>query len=167
MALREDEAATMVDQGLVAEVQPFDPTFRRGTLDMYPNTNRFDFASWDLDNYGPIHLPAAGETIELTPRNLALYKRVITAYEGHNLVERDGQIFLDGQPAEQYTFQQGYYWLMGDNRHRSLDSRYWGFVPETHIVGKPVFTWFSKENEAFHGAGRSGVRTDRIFKTVD
>lgn len=164
MALREDEAETLMTQGLVEAVEPYDPTSRRGTLDMYPNTNRFDFASWDLDNYGPIHLPAAGETIELTPRNLALYKRVITAYEGHDLVERDGQIFLDGQPAEQYTFQQGYYWLMGDNRHSSADSRYWGFVPEDHVVGRAAFTWFSKMNEAQHG--ESGIRWDRMFKSV-
>ena len=164
MALREDEAETLMTQGLVEAVEPYDPTSRRGTLDMYPNTNRFDFASWDLDNFGPIHLPAAGETIELTPRNLALYKRVITAYEGHDLVERDGQIILDGQPAEQYTFQQGYYWLMGDNRHSSADSRYWGFVPEDHVVGRAAFTWFSKMNEAQHG--ESGIRWDRMFKSV-
>lgn len=164
MALREDEAATLVDQGLVAEVQPYDPTSRRGTLDMYPNTNRFDFSSWDLDNYGPIHLPAAGETIPLTPRNLALYERVITAYEGHDLRVEGDQVWVDGAPATEYTFEQGYYWLMGDNRHSSADSRYWGFVPEDHVVGRAAFTWFSKMNEAQHG--ESGIRWDRMFKSV-
>lgn len=164
MALREDEAAMLLEQDLVAEVKAFDSAARRGTLDMYPNTNTFDFATWDLDNYGPIHLPAAGETIPLTPRNIALYRRVITAYEGHTLEERDGQVFIDGLPAAHYTFGQGYYWLMGDNRHSSADSRYWGFVPEDHVVGRASFTWFSKMNEAQHG--ESGIRWDRMFKTV-
>ena len=163
MALREDEARTLVEQDLVEEVEIYDSAARRGTLDMYPNTNKFDFASWDLDNYGPIHLPAAGETIELTP-NLALYRRVITAYEGHVLAERDGRVFLDGLPATEYTFEQGYYWLMGDNRHSSADSRYWGFVPEDHVVGRAAFTWFSKMNKAQHG--ESGIRWDRMFKSV-
>lgn len=164
MALREDEAEMLVEQGLVAEVQIFDSSTRRGTLDMYPNTNAFDFGSWDLDNYGPIHLPEAGETVELTPRNLALYRRVITAYEGHTLQQRDGVVMIDGEPATSYTFEQGYYWLMGDNRHSSADSRYWGFVPEDHVVGRASFTWFSKMNEAQHG--ESGIRWDRMFKAV-
>jgi len=160
MALRKDEAEMLVAQGLVENVQPYDPSSRRGTLDMYPNTNAFDFSSWDIDNYGPIHLPAAGETIELTPRNVALYKRVITAYEGHAMASKDGVILIDGEPAAEYTFSQGYYWLMGDNRHSSADSRYWGFVPEDHVVGKAAFTWFSKMNVEQHGV--SGIRWDRI-----
>lgn len=164
MALREDEAALLESQDLVAEITPYDASSRRGTLDMYPNTNQFDFGTWDIDNYGPIHLPAAGETVELTPRNVALYKRVITAYEGHVLQEQDGRILIDGKPATEYTFEQGYYWLMGDNRHSSADSRYWGFVPEDHVVGRASFTWFSKMNEAQHG--ESGIRWDRMFKAV-
>ena len=164
MALREDEAATLVDQDLVAEVQPYDPTSRRGTLDMYPNTNRFDFSSWDLDNYGPIHLPVEGETLPLTPRNVALYERVITAYEGHSLRVDGDVVYIDGEVATDYTFEQGYYWLMGDNRHSSADSRYWGFVPEDHVVGRAAFTWFSRMNEAQHG--ESGIRWDRMFKPV-
>ena len=132
---------------------------RRGTLDMYPNTNTFDFSSWDLDNYGPIHLPAAGETLALTPRNLALYERVITAYEGHDLRVEGDAVLIDGEAVSEYTFEQGY-WMMGDNRHSSADSRYWGFVPEDH-VGRAAFTWFSKMNEAQHG--ESGIRWDRMF----
>lgn len=164
MALREDEAEMLAEQGLVAEVQIFDSSKRRGKLEMYPNTNAFDFGSWDLDNYGPIHLPEAGESVELTPRNLALYRRVITAYEGHTLQERDGVVMIDGEPATSYTFKQGYYWMMGDNRHNSADSRYWGFVPEDHVVGRAAFTWFSKMNKAQHG--ESGIRWDRMFKAV-
>ena len=164
LALREDEAAMLESQGMVAEIEPFDSSSRRGTLDMYPNTNKFDFATWDLDNYGPIHLPEAGETVELTPRNVALYTRVITAYEGHTLQVSNGEVLIDGVPASTYTFSQGYYWLMGDNRHSSADSRYWGFVPEDHVVGKASFTWFSKMNEEQHG--ESGIRWDRMFKSV-
>ena len=164
IALREDEAAMLKEQGMVEEIKPFDSTSRRGTLDMYPNTNKFDFATWDLDNYGPIHLPAAGEAIELTPRNVALYKRVITAYEGHSLEQQGDKVLIDGVPSTSYTFSQGYYWLMGDNRHSSADSRYWGFVPEDHVVGRASFTWFSKMNEAQHG--ESGIRWDRMFKAV-
>lgn len=149
---------------MVEEIKPFDSTSRRGTLDMYPNTNKFDFATWDLDNYGPIHLPAAGEVIELTPRNVALYKRVITAYEGHSLEQQGDKVLIDGVPSTSYTFSQGYYWLMGDNRHSSADSRYWGFVPEDHVVGRASFTWFSKMNEAQHG--ESGIRWGRMFKAV-
>ena len=164
MALREDEAELLVERDMVADVQPFDVSTRRGTLDMYPNTNTFDFATWELDNYGPIHLPAAGETVPLTPRNVALYRRVITAYEGHTLEERGEEVFIDGAPATSYTFEQGYYWLMGDNRHSSADSRYWGFVPADHVVGRACFTWFSKMNTAQHG--ESGIRWDRMFKSV-
>lgn len=164
IALRDDEVQLLEEGGLVADIQPMDVTSRRGTLDMYPNTNKFDFASWDLDNYGPIHLPKAGETIALTPRNVVLYRRVITAYEGHDLRVDGDVVMLDGLPATEYTFQQGYYWLMGDNRHSSADSRYWGFVPEDHVVGRASFTWFSKMNEAQHG--ESGIRWDRMFKAV-
>ena len=134
---------------------------------MFPYSDAPQYIDWTVDNFGPVKLPAAGETLAITPENIDMYRRTIAVYEGHKVDVRDGKVFIDGQEATSYTFTQNYYWMMGDNRHRSLDSRYWGFVPETHIVGKPVFTWFSKENEAFHGAGRSGVRTDRIFKTVD
>ena len=164
MALREDEAVELMELGLVESVMMGDVSAARGNLDMYPNTNRFDFASWDLDNYGPIHIPKQGETIDLTARNVALYQRVITAYEGHDLRMDGDVILIDESPVSEYTFEQDYYWMMGDNRHSSLDSRYWGFVPEDHVVGRAAFTWFSKMNEAQHG--ESGIRWDRMFKSV-
>ena len=102
--------------------------------------------------------------MSLTPRNLALYERVITAYEGHDLRVEGDAVFIDGEAVSEYTFEQGYYWMMGDNRHSSADSRYWGFVPEDHVVGRAAFTWFSKMNEAQHG--ESGIRWDRMFKPV-
>lgn len=133
-------------------------------LSMYPNSLEMPFANWTKDNFGPIHIPAKGEKIELTPENAILYKRVITAYEGNSWEQRDGKIFINGEPSTHYTFKQDYYWMMGDNRHQSLDSRFWGFVPEDHIVGKPVFTWFSKSNPEYQE--NTSIRWKRMFKFV-
>lgn len=102
-------------------------------------------AKWTIQNFGPIHIPKEGETVTLDKMNLAMYKRCITAYEGNTLEEKDGKIFINGQPATTYTFKQDYYFMMGDNRHGSLDSRFWGFVPNDHIVGKPVMVWMSMD----------------------
>ena len=97
--------------------------------------------------------------------NISIYKRAISEYEGHKVVTRGNQIFIDDQPATSYTFKQDYYWMMGDNRHNSIDSRYWGFVPNDHIFGKPVFIWMSIDgiNE---GVKNWSFRWDRIFTTV-
>jgi signal peptidase I len=134
-------------------------------LDIYPNSFMMPFATWSRDNFGPIHIPAKGETVELTAENLEVYRRVITAYEGHSLQQQAGQILIDGQPTTHYTFQQDYYWMMGDNRHESLDSRYWGFVPEDHVVGKPIFVWFSKSNPEYQTD--TSIRWSRMFRLVD
>lgn len=116
------------------------------------------------DNYGPLLIPAKGMTIELTPKNLNSYRRIIGEYEGHDLRITDEGVFIDGQESQQYTFEKDYYWMMGDNRHNSLDSRKWGFVPEDHIVGKPVFIWMSWDK---HAKGAKKIRTDRVFTTVN
>ena len=123
-----------------------------------------EFNQWDPDNFGPIALPNRGMTIELNQRNLALYRRAISTYEGHKLLEDNGTIYIDGVESSEYTFDLDYYWMMGDNRHRSADSRMWGFVPETHIVGKASFVWFSKQNKEQHG--ESKIRWNRMFKSV-
>ena len=118
---------------------------------------------WDLDNYGPIHIPKKGEIITLTPDNIIFYYNIITTHERHSFTMENGQYIIDGKPTKTYTIQQDYYWMMGDNRHNSADSRYWGFVPESHIVGKPLFVWLSKDN--FHSFFES-IRWNRIFRSV-
>ena len=113
---------------------------------------------WNIDNYGPIFLPNKGATITLTPENYAVYERVIKVYEGNDFAMHDGKFFLNGQQVTQYTFKNNYYWMMGDNRHDSQDSRLWGFVPEDHIVGKASLIWMSWEK---------GVRWRRLFRKIN
>ncbi len=120
---------------------------------------------WTRDNFGPIWIPRRGATIELNERNLELYHRCIINYEGNRMERRaDGVILINGQPATTYTFRYDYYWMMGDNRHNSADSRSWGFVPEDHIIGKPILVWLSidKDRSIFNG----GIRWSRMFRRV-
>ena len=119
---------------------------------------------WTRDNYGPIWIPKKGETVQLTLKNIALYERPIRVYEHNQLDIRNGKIYINGREAHSYTFKMDYYWMMGDNRHNSADSRYWGFVPEDHIVGKPIFIWWSSNPDR---RGYSGVRWNRLFRWVD
>jgi signal peptidase I len=151
-------------------VVQFQDTTSDHSLSIYPNSNEYPFGEWSSDRYGPMTIPAEGMTIEMSHDAFVRYSRVIGAYEGNSIAEKDGKIFINGQEAATYTFKQNYYFMMGDNRHHSADSRFWGFVPEDHIVGKAVFTWFSKENDQYHGGNKSWleqVRWDRIFHLVD
>ena len=130
-------------------------------LEIYPlNGNKH----WTRDNYGPIWIPKKGEKIALTMDNIAIYERPIKVYEDNDLEIKDGKILINGQEAKEYTFKMDYYWMMGDNRHNSADSRYWGFVPEDHIVGKPIFIWWSSDPDR-HGI--SGIRWSRLGRIVD
>jgi signal peptidase I len=116
------------------------------------------YAGWNRDQYGPVVVPKAGVTVPLNATNIALYRRIIANYEGNTLVETAGGFVINGQAANSYTFKQNYYWMMGDNRHNSLDSRYWGFVPEDHIVGKAWFVWLSYGND--------GIRWSRLLRSI-
>lgn len=119
---------------------------------------------WTRDNYGPVWIPKKGKSIRLTLDNIAVYERPIRVYEGNDLEVKHGQIYINGKLADSYTFKLDYYWMMGDNRHNSADSRYWGFVPEDHVVGKPIFIWWSSDPDR---KGFSGVRWSRLFSWVD
>ena len=149
----------------VERVEPnldvFPPDFPDSYLSIFPFT---EDSKWTRDNFGPLWIPAKGATVELSVSNLPLYERIITSYEGHDLkVAGDGSIFIDGEKVSSYTFGQDYYFMMGDNRHNSLDSRYWGFVPEDHVVGKPSIVWLSTDS------GRkfpNSIRWRRFFKIV-
>ena len=129
--------------------------------DIYPQNGNYH---WTRDNYGPIWIPAKGKSVDLTLDNLPIYERCIRAYEGNQLEVKDGKIIINGKEAKSYTFKLDYYWMMGDNRHNSADSRYWGFVPEDHIVGKPIFIWWSSDPDR---RGLSGIRWNRLFRFVD
>ena len=130
-------------------------------LDIYPLNGNMH---WTRDNYGPIWIPAKGESIDLTLKNLPIYERPIRTYEGNKLEVKDGKIYINDKETTKYTFKMDYYWMQGDNRHNSLDSRYWGFVPEDHIVGKPIFIWWSSDPDR---GGFSGIRWNRLFRFVD
>lgn len=131
--------------------------------DIFPNDPKFN---WSRDNFGPLLIPEKGMTVDLTEDNWILYRRVIQAYEGNKSAEwKDGAAVINGEKADKYTFKQNYYWMMGDNRHGSVDSRYWGFVGEDHIVGTASFVWMSKHPEKGWFSG--GLRWDRVFSFVE
>lgn len=129
--------------------------------DLYPLNA---VTNWTHDNYGPIWIPAKGKTINLDMNNIAVYERPIRVYENNELEIKNNQIYINGRLAKSYTFKMDYYWMMGDNRHNSADSRYWGFVPEDHIVGKPIFIWWSSDPDR---KGLGGIRWNRLFNMVD
>jgi len=120
---------------------------------------------WNNDFFGTLYIPKAGTTIPLTLKTLPLYKKIIKDYENNTISVTGNQISLNGQVTDSYTFQYDYYWMMGDNRHRSEDSRAWGFVPANHIVGKPIFIWMSLEG-INDGVANWKPRWNRVFTTV-
>ena len=122
---------------------------------------------WSQDNFGPIYIPKAGSTVKLDTKSLPYYKQIIKNYENNDLAVNGDAIYINGEKADSYTFKQDYYWLVGDNRHNSLDARYWGYVPFDHVLGKPVMIWFSWDaNAPTFGAKLKSIRWDRMFTTV-
>ncbi len=134
------------------------------TVGIYPHDSRYP---WALDDFGPIYIPEKGATVELNTRTLPFYRRIIDVYEDNELRVEDGRIYINGEPRDSYTFKMDYYFMMGDNRHNSLDSRYWGLVPEDHVVGEGVFIWLSMTKEPLSAIFRGGkIRWDRVFTVI-
>ena len=127
---------------------------------IFPHDKKY---KWNVDNFGPITVPAAGETVNITTENLSIYKDIIERYENNKLEVVAGEIYINDKVATTYTFAMDYFWMMGDNRHNSADSRFWGFVPENHIVGKALFVWMSWDKNA---KGLKKIRWNRLFRSV-
>ena len=141
-------------------IDAYPPDYPDSWLTIFPFSSQY---RWTRDNFGPLWIPEAGTEVSLTLENLPLYERIITAYEGNKLEVKDSVIYINGEEAQSYRFAQDYYFMMGDNRHNSLDSRYWGFVPEDHIVGKPALIWLSIDgNKKFP----NNIRWRRFLKFV-
>lgn len=128
---------------------------------LFPFDSNF---SWNVDNYGPLYIPKKGVTVDISMQNISIYKRLITVYEGNELELRDDNIYINGEQATTYTFAMDYYWMMGDNRHNSADSRFWGFVPEDHVVGKASFVWLSLDPEKSLFDGK--IRWSKLFRVI-
>jgi signal peptidase I len=164
-----DYAMTLTDEA--ADFIKSMPTVKNVRKIVYPY-GQWDYSvfpydsayKWNIDNFGPIFIPKRGATITLNHNTLLLYRRCIEIYEGNKVDEKDGKVFINGSPADKYTFKMNYYWMMGDNRHNSADSRYWGFVPEDHIVGKALFIWLSLSERK--GLFNGKIRWGRMFRVV-
>ena len=152
MLLTASARENMLKNGLALSIKP-DNDSTLGEVFPYDTLH-----AWTRDNYGPIWIPKKGVTLVLTPENYSLYERVIRVYEGNELEMKAGKIFLNGREENKYTFKMDYYWVLGDALHGSQDSRYWGFVPEDHVVGKAWLIW---------GSWEKGVRWSRLFKKIE
>lgn len=160
LPLTKTNAAAIAKFTNVTEVTPM--TYKAGEVqpDIFPHSGSY---KWNEDNFGPLWIPVKGSAIKLDTSNLCLYDRIIDVYENNDLRVEGNTIYINGKPASSYTFRMNYYFMMGDNRHNSADSRYWGFVPEDHIVGKPKFIWLSLDKEA---TGLKKIRLSRMFMGI-
>ena len=158
LPLTASEVQRMMSDPSVAQVVPIVSQRGYGSQRLFPHAAGYD---WTVDNFGPVLIPAKGMTLDLTLDNLPLYRRAIETFERNKVEVRDGQIYINGEPTTTYTFKMDYYWLMGDNRHNSADSRYWGFVPEDHISGKATRVIASKDKDCLDG---HRFRWNRVFR---
>lgn len=149
------DVATLQSFPVVKSIRPA-VSSAAADLAVFPHDTAYH--RWNQDNFGPLPIPHKGTTVKLDRSNIELYRRIIAVYEGNKLEEKDGRYYINNRPADSYTFKMDYYWMMGDNRHNSLDSRFWGFVPEDHVVGKAWITWLSY--------GKDGLRWRRFFKSI-
>jgi len=152
--MTDEERDQLAKLPTVKEIKPRIHTPAEENALVYPYNPAYN---WCEDDYGPIWIPKKGASIELNPDNVLKYRRCISVYEGNKFEERGGKYFINDKVATSYTFKMDYYWMMGDNRHNSLDSRFWGFVPEDHVVGKASLIWFSWD---------AGPRWKRMFKSI-
>jgi signal peptidase I len=128
---------------------------------LFPHDSNF---KWNEDNYGPLLIPKKGMTVSISRQNIALYERIIDVFEENDLQIKGDRIFINGEETDQYTFKMDYYWMMGDNRHNSADSRFWGYVPEDHVVGKAIFVWFSMDKNKSLFGGK--IRWAKLFRVI-
>lgn len=159
--LTDENAAKLAKNPLVKSVTKEIEPSGNYNPSVFPHDSRYP---WSKDNYGPIYIPEEGKTVELNAATLPFYKRIIEEYEHNQLTVNGDEIYINGKLATSYTFKQNYYWMMGDNRHNSEDARYWGYVPFDHVVGKPVFIWFSWDTNGQGIANK--IRWERLFTTV-
>ncbi|MCV2487500.1 signal peptidase I [Flavobacterium sp. SH_e] len=159
LTLTDKEAALIAKNPMVKSVTKY--LTPKGTDgDVFPHDSSL---GWNIDNFGPIYIPKKGATVKLDLKTLPFYKRIIQEYEKNTLIVKGDKIIINGRISNSYTFKQDYYWMMGDNRQNSLDARFWGYVPFDHVIGKPVFIWFSWEKD---GKGINKIRWNRIFSVV-
>ena len=151
--LTPDKVAVVKQQPNVKSIKMYINT-QPDPVDIFPYDK---YHAWSIDSFGPLHIPKKGETVTLAQNNIEIYRRIITVYEHNTLEVNNGKYIINGEETPSYTFKYNYYWMMGDNRHRSQDSRFWGFVPETHIVGKASLIWFSYSD---------GPRWNRFFRAI-
>ena len=169
LELKKEMSLTLEEASILRKISGIDSvnrsinTIKISNETFFPNKITYN---WNEDNFGPIVIPKKGMKVELNRKNISLYKKIISEYEGNKLEINPSQIKVNDIHVDQYTFKKDYYWMMGDNRHKSEDSRFWGFVPDDHIVGKPIFIWFSIKG-INDGLKNWKIRWDRVFTTVD
>jgi signal peptidase I len=157
LPLTKENAKKLSEFSIVKDVSPFNSKAGEFAPRIFPHKQSL---AWNEDNFGPLWIPYKGSTVKIDTSNICLYERIIDVYEDNDLRIEGDKIFINNKPADSYTFKMDYYWMMGDNRHNSADSRYWGFVPEDHVIGKPKFIWLSIDKEA---KGLKKIRLSRMF----